>query len=119
MGLSHQLYQTGLDVAYGKPLGKCLRESEDSLIEEDVEFITQSLNLPPNRVLPTILALNETTQQQRLCGEDKTDYLQSLKSEYLQNTLGDLVVLEGLLQSYEGLLLRLERLLPKTIIRND
>lgn len=95
LGLSHQLHQTGLDVAYGKPLGKCLRESEDSLIEEDVEFITQSLNLPPNRVLPTLLALNETTLQQRLCGEDKTDYLQSLKSEYLQNTLGDLVVLEG------------------------
>ncbi|MEO1377162.1 MAG: phosphotransacetylase family protein [Cyanobacteria bacterium J06635_10] len=95
LGLSHQLHQTGLDVAYGKPLGKCLRESEDSLIEEDIEFITQSLNLPANRVLPTLLALNETTLQQRLCGEDKTDYLQSLKSEYLQNTLGDLVVLEG------------------------
>lgn len=95
LGLSHQLHSTGLDVAYGKPLGKCLRESEESLIEEDVEFITQSLNLTPNRVLPTLLALNETTLQQRLCGEDKTDYQQSVKSQYVQNTLGDLVLLEG------------------------
>lgn len=95
LGLSHQLHQNGLDVAYGKPLGKCFRKSEGSLIEEDVEFITQSLNLTPNRVVPTLLALNETILQQRLCGEDKTDYQQSLTSQYLQENLGDLVLLEG------------------------
>ena len=61
LGLSHHLHQAGLDIAYGKPLGKCLRESQECLIEEDVEFITQSLNLSPSRVLPTLLALNETT----------------------------------------------------------
>ena len=44
LGLSNQLHQTGLNIAYGKPLGKSLRESEGSLIEEDVEYITQSLN---------------------------------------------------------------------------
>ncbi|MEA5599305.1 phosphotransacetylase family protein [Rivularia sp. UHCC 0363] len=95
LGLSHQLHQTGLDIAYGKPLGKCLRESEGSLIEEDVEFITQSLNLTPDRVVPTLLALNETTLQQRLCGEDKTDYQEHLASQYLQNIDSDLVVIEG------------------------
>ncbi len=95
LGLSHQLHNTGLNVAYGKPLGKCLRESEGSLIEEDVEFITQSLNLQPNQVVPTLLALNESTLQQRLCGEDTTDYRESLKNEYLQDNLGDLVVLEA------------------------
>ncbi len=102
LGLFHQLDQMGLDVAYGKPLGKCLKESQEPLIEEDVEFIAQSLNLPANRVLPTLLALNETTLQQRLGGEDKTDYQQSLKSQYLQNTLGDLVVLEGAANLSEG-----------------
>ena len=95
LGLSNQLHQTGLNIAYGKPLGKSLRESEGSLIEEDVEFITQSLNLYPNQIVPTLLALNETTLKQRLCGEDTTDYQQSLKDEYLQDNLGDLVVLEG------------------------
>ncbi|MBF2014271.1 MAG: phosphotransacetylase family protein [Rivularia sp. T60_A2020_040] len=95
LGLSDQLHQAGLDLAYGKPLGKCLRESEESLIEKDVEFIAQSLNLAPNRVLPTLLGLNETTLQKRLCGEDTTNYSQSLTSQYLQNTDSDLVLLEG------------------------
>ncbi|NJL80304.1 MAG: phosphotransacetylase family protein [Richelia sp. RM2_1_2] len=95
LGLSDQLHQAGLDLAYGKPLGKCLRESEESLIEKDVEFITQSLNLAPNRVLPTLLGLNETTLQKRLCGEDTTNYHSSLTSQYLQNTDSDLVILEG------------------------
>ncbi|MBE9214326.1 phosphotransacetylase family protein [Plectonema cf. radiosum LEGE 06105] len=95
LGLSDQLHQAGLDLAYGKPLGKCLRESEESLIEKDVEFITQSLNLAPNRVVPTLLGLNETTLQKRLCGQDTTNYSQSLTSQYLQNTDSDLVILEG------------------------
>ncbi|MGF1676898.1 MAG: phosphotransacetylase family protein [Rivularia sp. (in: cyanobacteria)] len=95
LGLSDQLHQAGLDLAYGKPLGKCLKESEESLIEKDVEFITQSLNLAPNRVLPTLLGLNETTLQKRLCGQDTTNYSQSLTSQYLQNTGSDLVLLEG------------------------
>lgn len=95
LGLSDQLHQAGLNLAYGKPLGKCLRESEESLIEKDVEFITQSLNLAPNRVVPTLLTLNETTLQKRLCGEDTTNYQQFLTSQYLQNTDSDLVLLEG------------------------
>jgi BioD-like phosphotransacetylase family protein len=95
LGLSNQLRQAGLNIAYGKPLGKSLKESEGSLIEEDVEFISRSLNLEPNQVAPTILALNEITLQQRLSGKDTTDYQQSLASEYLQDNLGDLVMLEG------------------------
>ncbi|MEB3219145.1 MAG: phosphotransacetylase family protein [Nostocales cyanobacterium 94392] len=95
LGLSDQLHQAGLDLAYGKPLGKCLRESKESLIEKDVEFITQSLNLAPNRVVPTLLTLNENTLQKRLCGEDTTNYHSSLTSQYLQNTDSDLVLLEG------------------------
>ena len=102
LGLSNQLRQAGLDIAYGKPLGKSLRESEGSLIEEDVEFITRSLNLQPNQVAPTLLALNETTLQQRLSGKDTTDYQQSLASEYLQDNLGDLVLLEGPANLSEG-----------------
>ncbi|MEO1430590.1 MAG: phosphotransacetylase family protein [Cyanobacteria bacterium J06632_19] len=95
LGLSNQIRQAGLNIAYGKPLGKCLRESEGSLIEEDVEFITQSLNLSPNQVVPTLLALSETTLKQRLSGEDTTDYQQALKNEYLHHNSGDLVLIEG------------------------
>ena len=39
LGLSHQLQQKGLDIAYGKPLGNSLSISEGTVVEEDVQFI--------------------------------------------------------------------------------
>ncbi|AFY50815.1 protein with phosphotransacetylase BioD-like N-terminal domain [Nostoc sp. PCC 7524] len=95
LGLSHQLQQKGLDIAYGKPLGNCLSTSDGCVVDEDVQFITHSLNLSANRIVPTMLALNEASVQRRLRGEDKTDYRQSLIKEYLQIPRGDLVLLEG------------------------
>ncbi|RUR83303.1 phosphotransacetylase family protein [Chlorogloeopsis fritschii PCC 9212] len=95
LGLYHLLQQQGLDITYGKPLGTCLSESSGSAVEEDVQFIAASLNLPENRVAPTLLALNEVTMQKRLCGEDTTDYRQSLAQKYLQMSVGNLVLLEG------------------------
>ncbi len=93
LGLSHQLQEKGLDIAYGKPLGTCLSESQAKMVEEDVQFIAQSLNLPENRLAPTLLALDEATVQKRLRGEDKTNYRHSL-TQYLEMS-GDLVLLEG------------------------
>ncbi|MDM9384522.1 phosphotransacetylase family protein [Chlorogloeopsis sp. ULAP01] len=95
LGLSHLLQQKGLDITYGKPLGTCLSESSGSAVEEDVQFIAASLNLPENRIAPTLLALNEVTMQKRLCGEDTTDYRQALAQKYLQMSVGNLVLLEG------------------------
>ncbi|MEA5619277.1 phosphotransacetylase family protein [Cronbergia sp. UHCC 0137] len=110
LGLSHQLQQRGLDIAYGKPLGTCLNISAGTVIEEDVQFISHSLNLPENRVLPTLLPLNEVTIHKRLRGEDKTNYQQSLKQEYLQQSPGDLVLLEGAANLSEGKLFDLSLL---------
>lgn len=95
LGLFHQLQQLGLDITYGKPLGNYLGdESSGTIAEADVQFLTSLLNLPPSRLLPTILALDETTIKKRLRGEDKTDYRQMLK-QYLQMSAGDLALLEG------------------------
>jgi hypothetical protein len=94
LGLSHQLQEKGLDIVYGKPLGNCLGESQAAVVEADVQFVTESLKLPPNRLLPTLLALDEATIQRRLRGEDQTDY-QQLLAQYLQMPGGDLVLLEG------------------------
>jgi len=94
LGLSHQLQQKGLDIAYGKPLGNCLAESQAAVVEADVQFVAQSLKLGENRLLPTILALDEAIIQKRLRAEDQTDYRQSLK-QYLEMPAGDLVLLEG------------------------
>jgi uncharacterized protein len=110
LGLSHQLQQKGLDIAYGKPLGNFLSQSEEIVIEEDVHFVTQSLDLQENRVAPTLLTLNEVTVQKRLGGEDKTNYQQSLVQEYLQVPRGDLVLLEGPGNLVEGRLFNLSLL---------
>ncbi|MEB3181923.1 MAG: phosphotransacetylase family protein [Nostocaceae cyanobacterium] len=116
LGLSRQLQQQGLDIAYGKPLGTCLSESQTRLIDQDVEFIAQILQLPDNRVLPTLLALDEVTVQKRLRGEDKTNYHQSL-SKYTQISVGNLVLLEGAGNLEEGSLFELS--LPEIAAQID
>jgi uncharacterized protein len=110
LGLSYQLQQQGLDIAYGKPLGTCLSESQGSLVEDDVEFIAANLNLPVNRLAPTLLALDEFAVQKRLCGEDKTNYQQSLVEQYLEMQTGELVLLEGAGNLEEGRLFDLSLL---------
>jgi uncharacterized protein len=95
LGLSYQLQQKGLDIAYGKPLGTCLSELGGTVVEEDVEFITHSLNLPKKHILPTMLTLDDVAVQKRLQGVDKTDYQKSLVQQYSQMFFGDLVLLEG------------------------
>ncbi|MDB9374209.1 phosphotransacetylase family protein [Nodularia sphaerocarpa] len=95
LGLSHQLQQKGLDIAYSKPLGTCFSASGGTVVEEDVQFIAHSLNLPKNRVAATMLALDEVNVQKRWRGEDKIDYRLLLKQQYLQISQGDLVLLEG------------------------
>lgn len=110
LGLSYQLQQKGLDIAYGKPLGTCWNKSSDSLLEEDVQFIKTSLNLPENRIAPTMLSLDEMTVQKCLQGFDKTDYQKSLVQQYSQMQLGDLVLLEGPGNLEEGTLFNLSLL---------
>jgi BioD-like phosphotransacetylase family protein len=95
LGLSDQLKQKGLDIAYGKPLGTCLHNADGTVVEEDVQFITQNLKLSENHVAPTLLALDEVRVQKRLRGEDQTNYQQSLIQHYLQVPRGDLMLLEG------------------------
>lgn len=110
LGLSHQLQRKGLDIAYGKPLGTCLNISDDAVVEEDVEFITHSLNLSENLVAPTLLALDEVCVQKRLRGQDQTNYQQVLSEQYLQIPRGDLVLLEGAGDFSEGHLFGLSSL---------
>jgi BioD-like phosphotransacetylase family protein len=109
LGLSNQLQQKGLDIAYGKPLGSCLGESQAAVVEADVEFIGQMLKLPPKRLLPTLLAVDETTIQRRLRNEDQTNY-QQLLAHYLQTPGGDLALLEGPSTLEEGSLFDLSLL---------
>jgi uncharacterized protein len=110
LGLSSQLQQQGLDIAYGKPLGSCLSESEGNLVEDDVHFITKSLNLANSRLVPTLLVLNDLAIQKRLLGEDQVNYQDTLAQQYLQMPLGDLALLEGAGNLEEGCLFDLSLL---------
>jgi len=109
LGLSAQMQKKGLDIAYGKPLGTCLGESQAEVVDADVQFVTKSLNLPLERLLPTLLILDEATIQRRLRGEDQTSYQQSL-AQYLQMPAGDLVLLEGPGTLTQGILFNLSLL---------
>ncbi|MDB9466273.1 phosphotransacetylase family protein [Dolichospermum circinale CS-539/09] len=102
LGLSHQLKLHGLDIAYGKPLGNFVKTPTGTVVEEDVQFITHNLNLPDNRIAPTLLSLNEITVQKRLQGEDTTNYQQLLVEKYSQIPKSNLVLLEGPANLSEG-----------------
>lgn len=102
LGLAHQLQKKGLDIAYGKPVGSSF-EDQGQVGEADVEFIKQVIDLPANRLLPTLLNLNAATVKKRLRGDDKTNYQQQAR-QYLQKTGSDLVLLEGAGTLAEGVL---------------
>ena len=72
LGLALQLRSQGIDVAYAKPIGTCPSEGADSL-DEDVRFISHTLDLSDNRVRPTLFVLDEATIQQQLSTEKLVD----------------------------------------------
>ncbi|MBD2464930.1 phosphotransacetylase family protein [Oscillatoria sp. FACHB-1407] len=109
LGIAHRLQQQGLSIAYGKPLGTCLSESECDAIDEDVRFIAETLNLTDDHLRPTLISLDEATINRRLSGEDKTDYHTALR-DYAQLLEGDLVLLEGPGTLSEGKLFELSLL---------
>jgi BioD-like phosphotransacetylase family protein len=104
LGIAHHLQQRGLDIAYGKPLGTLWGGPQAAdANREDLQFVTQTLNLPTNRLLPTILSLDESTIQKRVRGEDQTDYAQAIQSS-LQLGEADVALLEGAENLEEGTL---------------
>ena len=104
LGLSYQLQQKKVDVAFGKPLGTCLNGSNRTAVEEDAGFISTSLELAENRLAPTLLTLDRFGLEKRLSGDDTTNYQKSLVEQYLQAPFGDLLLLEGPSDLEEGIL---------------
>lgn len=92
LGIAYQLQERHIEIAYGKPLGTCPSESQDDT-DEDVRLITQLLNIPSQRVLPTLLFPNDGLIAQRLQGE-AIDYGPHLQP-YTQIPAADLVLIEG------------------------
>lgn len=106
LGLTHQLTQQGITVAYGKPLGTYSNDNSEGLFEEDVDFLAATLGLSSSQVRAPLLYLDENTINQRLLGENQTDYTKALQN-YLAEIKGDLVLLEGPGNLWEGSLFNL------------
>lgn len=94
LGLTHQLKEKQLDIAYGKPLGTCWNDSHTDGMDEDVKFLAQSLNLSSDRIRKTLLFLSEDAVARRIRGEDTVNYRAEL-AKYLDVAGGELVLLEG------------------------
>lgn len=104
LGLVHQLKNKGFDIAYGKPLGTCWSGSQLPRIDEDVAFVAETFHLPENRLLPSVLFLNEAAIQQRIQGHDRTPYPQQLLDQLNRDGDADLTLLEGPANLEEGTL---------------
>lgn len=109
LGMAQQLQEQGLDIAYGKPLGTWLSESQEDCLDEDVRFIAETLKLPAPRLRPTLLSLAPETIHKRIQGIDQTNYPQLL-ARYRQMPAADLVILEGPGSLEEGRLFELSLL---------
>lgn len=111
LGMAQQLQSQGLEIGYGKPLGTCFGTSDQPTDqqEEDVRFITQTLEIPEPCLRPTLLGLSFETIHQRIQGKDRQDYTQQLH-QYQQMQGGDLVLLEGPGTLDEGYLFNLSLL---------
>lgn len=102
LGIAHLLKAKGLNIFYGKPLGIDFTEG-DSPLDADLQFVAQTLQLSNRQLGLPIVKLDETTIHHRLMGKDQTNYAQSLRN-YLQQSQGDLILLEGPRTLQEGLL---------------
>ncbi|MGL5882315.1 MAG: phosphotransacetylase family protein [Synechococcus elongatus] len=98
LGIAQYFQQQGLRIAYGKPLGTCFEDSSVKpgavLIDEDVRFIAETLNLSEDQRYPTLVMLDPTSVQRRLAQTDSTDYLTQLQ-QYRDRPPGDIALIEG------------------------
>lgn len=102
LGLSHLSLERGISIGYGQPLATDLQENfQDEDRAGDVDFLAATLGLSPSQIKPPLLRLNRQTINRRLQGKDQQDYSQALQ-EYIQGIAGDLVLLEGSSNLWEG-----------------
>jgi BioD-like phosphotransacetylase family protein len=74
VGLAHLLRQKGLEISYGKPVGNCPGYVDGQLVDEDVEFIRQLLELSPEQLRLPLIYTDADSVAKRLQGVDKQDY---------------------------------------------
>ena len=101
LGLALQLRSQGLDVAYAKPIGTCPSEGDDE-VDEDIRFISNTLELAESRVRPTLFSLDEKAIAQQL--KNETLISQQALERALASQGEDILLIEGPGDLEEGLL---------------
>ncbi|MDY6781007.1 MAG: phosphotransacetylase family protein [Cyanobacteriota bacterium] len=94
LGLSDCLGAKEVTLGYCKPLGTELARNGSKSNEEDVQFIAETLNLPPQRLRSPLLGLEPGTMTQHLQQDGVVDYSSAL-IDHLQGVEGELILLEG------------------------
>jgi uncharacterized protein len=102
LGLSFLSLERDISIGYGQPLATNFAHNDDNIKQtEDSNFIATTLELSSNQAKSPFLFLNRQTINQRLKGKDQKDYTQTLQ-EYVKQIEGDLVILEGPGNLWEG-----------------
>lgn len=103
VGLTHLLTQQQIAIGYGKPLETCLDSNAIARTDcdNDVDFLANTLGLSKDRIKSPLMYLDNDTIRSRLRGEDTKDYTQAI-SEYSDGVRGDLIIIEGPGNLWEG-----------------
>lgn len=107
LGLARYLQQQGFQISYGKPVGTCFssdaEEDGAAVLDDDVRFISETLNLSSELSYPTLVRLDAAAIQRQILQNRASDQSGLLQETYSQ-VKGDLALIEGSGTLREGLL---------------
>lgn len=104
LGIAHQLKQKGIKIGYGKPIGTCFTESDNLQDEQDLQFISQTLDLSEQQIKSPFLLLNQKTITDYLT--NSINYQEQL-IDYCSSIQAELILLEGAGNLTQGALFHL------------
>jgi BioD-like phosphotransacetylase family protein len=94
LGIGHWLQQQNKKIGYGKPLGDFSPNNWQQPDDADLRFVSETFQLEAAAQKPTLLFLNEVSQQKRVASSDQKNY-QELLINGLADATEDVVLLEG------------------------
>ena len=110
LGLVRRMHLAKQNIRFGKPLATSIEhdpdQSSNSLIDDDVKFIGETIGLANDQLIPSLSLLGPETAEERLINARKKTLEQDLQSlqSYLQEPFDGLNILEGAGSIHEGLL---------------
>jgi BioD-like phosphotransacetylase family protein len=102
VGLGKRFLRDGFTVGYMKPLSTVARKVEGRVIDEDAEFIKQTLNLPEPMETIAPVMLTPQIVEAVLKGEEKIDFATELQKAFAEVKGRDVILLEGGASLREG-----------------